>query len=142
MRQIVNFIQYVLQSGMFLRHFFVGAITYILMVFTLHILISAMHWETIWALVVLHCTLFVFGFLLASRFVFGDKNSKYVLTKTSQLVRYGALLFTFRVLDALVSYIFIDWLGISYLVTPLIVTNTFFVIKFFVYRKYVFMLEE
>ena len=127
----------------FRRHLLVGAVTYLLTVSALHLFLSVLGWSTVAALVVLHLGIFVYGFILTRRFIYkGENGERYAYSPQSQAKRYALCLFAFRLLDGGISFILIDWMGISYFVVPLMVTGGLFILKFFVYRRLVFPLVK
>ena len=142
MKKKVSILLGKLLSKMFLRHLLVGAFMYTITVAALHLFLSILRWETLISLVILQSGLFIFGFVFARRFIFKEKNVSFKLNPVEQAKRYAVLLFFFRFLDIVFSFIMIDLLEVSYVVVPLIVTNIIFVVKFFVYRKFVFCLAK
>lgn len=105
----------------------------------LHLLLSIIGLHTALALAILQVVIFSYGYVVSRRFIFKQsKGENYVYSPKSQAARYAFCMLCFRTLDGGISYILIDWLGLSYFVVPLMVSGVFFILKYFVYRKFVF----
>jgi len=122
----------------FRRHMFVGVLTYLITISILHTTLSVLGLSTLLSLAILQTIIYVYGFLVTSRFIYKDDKAQYVHSQREQAIRYGITLIGFRLFDGAVSFVLIDWLAISYFLVPLMVTGALFILKFFVYRQFIF----
>ena len=137
---VVSFINRTLRDKSFHRHLLVGLFTYIMTIAVLHLFLGILGWGTLTSLVIFQTMFFFYGFTITRRFIYGQSNEseQYAYSPQSQALRYAVFLFCFRVVDGAMSFILIDFFGVSYFIVPLMITGVLFILKFFVYRRYIF----
>ena len=65
-------------------------------------------------------------------------NDVFAYSPRTQATRFAICMIAFRLSDVIINYILIDGVGVSYIISPLIVAGILFFAKFFVYQKFVF----
>jgi putative flippase GtrA len=86
------------------------------------------------AYVGVQCLTIVYGFLFIHRFVFTDSEAR-----RSMLFRYIVALLAITVANTLTVRLFTEAIGIYYLVSAIVSTCLYLIVKFVVYRRFVFV---
>ena len=134
-----SFIKNILKSSAFHRHLIFGGINYFITILALHVMLSILRWETLKSLVLFNILLYIYGFFLFRKIIFKHEgNNEFTYIPRTQAIRFAVCMLAFRLSDICVSFFLIEIMGVSYVVTPLIVAGMLFVAKFFVYQKFVF----
>ena len=128
------------KSRAFRRHIIAGFLTYIVTVLVLHVSLGIMEWDTFIVLFVFQIVHFFYGFLVTRHFIFKRESDSenFIHDKKTQAVRYAFWLFGFRIADGVGNFILIEWVGLSYVIAPILVMCVLFSAKFFAYRRFVF----
>ena len=137
---IIDHIRGGVRRHVFVRYLLTGVFGYSLYVFCLWLFLKVFSWGSIAALAAVQIVFVAITFFMLFRFVFwpGGTTVAYQLNFKSQLIRVISMQLLFRFLDGICNYFLIEKAGMPYWLTPILVTGSIFIIKYFFYRHFVF----